>query len=163
MPSGTEAQPGAPTLILRDEASSSGMGEGGGANERGNTNSRAAAVTGSQWVTGPEEVMPGASFQVVVHNRTTQAVTGALLIDTSLFESDQPGAQSGRIDLALKPRGIQAITLRAKVDTGPTESTLSLDTGGDPLTIRVRNPTDPVPGGDPAEDPNRANEPAPDR
>lgn len=162
MSSGTEAQPGAPALILRNEASGSGMSEGGsGANGRGNTNSRAAAgATGPQWITGPEEVMPGASFQVVVHNRTTQAFNGALMIDTSLFESDLPGAQSGRIDLAIKARGVQTITLHAKAEAASTETTLSLDSGGDPLTLRVRKPTDPVPG-EPAEDPNRVNEPAP--
>jgi len=165
MPSGTESQPGAPALILRDEASGSGIGDVGGATpERSNTRSRAAGPGGSpQWITGPEEVMPGATFQVVVHNRTMQAMSGALLIDTSLFESDAPGAQSGRVSLTINPRATQVVTLRAKADAASTESTLSLDSGGEPLTLRVRKPTDPVPGAEPAEDANRAPDPPPDR
>lgn len=164
-PSGTEAQPGAPALILNDEASGSGMGEGIGigAGDRGNTRSRAMASAGApQWITGPEEVMPGATFQLVVHNRTMQAINGALLIDTSLFDSDMPGGTSGRINVAINPRGVQTVTLRAKTDTGPTEASFSLDSGGEPFTLRVRKPTDPMPGGQ-AEDPNRVNEPAQDR
>ncbi|MGC4061267.1 MAG: secretin N-terminal domain-containing protein [Aquabacterium sp.] len=162
-PSGTEAQPGAPALILSDEASGSGMGEGGGLGERGNMRSRATANAGaSQWITGPEEVMPGATFQLVVHNRTMQTINGSLLIDASLFDSDMPGGTSGRIGVTINPRGVQAITLRAKTDIGPTEASFSLDSGGDPFTMRVRKPTDPMPG-NPGEDPNRANEPAPDR
>jgi general secretion pathway protein D len=164
-PSGTEAQPGAPALILRDEASGSGMGEGGGfgAAERGSMRSRAMASAGApQWITGPEEVMPGATFQVVVHNRTMQAINTALLVDTSLFDSDMPGGTSGRINVAVSPRSAQAVTLRAKTDTGPTVATFSLDSGGEPFTLRVRKPTDPATG-DQAEDPSRANEPAPDR
>ncbi|MBH1987026.1 MAG: hypothetical protein I8H76_06880, partial [Burkholderiales bacterium] len=104
-------------------------------------------------VTGPEEVMSGAAFQVLVHNPSAQALSTTLQVDTSVLSIEAPGGDSGRISLTVPPRGSAAVMLKARADTRFADTVVSVDTGGESLRLRVRDPAQPDPA-DPAADPN---------
>ena len=139
MPSGTESQPGATPLLLRDGASSSGLG--GGANElRLRSSARLAALPeGGVVVSGPEEVMPGASFQATVRNTGTEAVTVSLIVDPSVIDMDSAQGINGRMSVTVPPQGSQMVLLRARPDVTTAETTLSLEPGGEPWRLMVRS------------------------
>lgn len=158
MPSGTESQPGAAPLQLREGASSSGLG-GGDEGVRAENRSRPmGAASANQALSGPEEVLPGATFQVVVRNRGAAPLSSALVFDPSLIESDLPEGKGGRINVTVNPKALQAITFHAKPDVALADTAISLDASGESLSLRIRNPAAP----DGSADQGQGNE-APDR
>jgi general secretion pathway protein D len=142
MPSGTEAQPGAVSTRLKDSASVSGMGTPTGsprlaasAIEAG----RGGAARPAQGVaiSGPEEVMPGAAFQVSVRNPTAQAFSGTLGFDSSILElASAPGA-NGFVSVQVAAGGTQAVVLRVKPGIKVADTQISLD-GVDAWALKVR-------------------------
>jgi len=163
-PSGTEAQPGAMPMTLREDASAilptAGSGLGALPGSRPAATGRASAGAGAPvlGVTGPEEVLPGAGFQVMVNNPTAQALSTNLSVDTSVLDIATPGGESGRISVTVPPQGRRAVFLRAKADVTLSDTIVGMD-GGEPLRLRVRNPTTP----DPADslDPTQGEAPPP--
>ncbi|MCH8180494.1 MAG: secretin and TonB N-terminal domain-containing protein [Proteobacteria bacterium] len=160
-PSGTESQPGAMPMRLRDSASAviptagSALGNAGGPRpmDSGRAAAAGAPVLG---VTGPEEVMPGAAFQVMVSNPTAQPLNTTVTVDTSVVDITTAGGESGRIAVTVPPRGRKPLMLRAKPDVSFSETTVAME-GGEPLRLRVRNPALP----DPADgDPNQVEPPS---
>ena len=92
MPSGTESQPGLAPMQLRDDAQVSGQGgmRGGAASSTsgarrsaGMASPGAAAPVSPDAVslTGPQEVMPGASFQVMIRNPGPQPVQAGVVVE----------------------------------------------------------------------------------
>ncbi|MFX5351259.1 hypothetical protein ABTD19_17680, partial [Acinetobacter baumannii] len=63
-------------------------------------------------MTGPEEVLPGAAFQVMVTNPTAQPVNTTVTVDTSVIDIATPGGESGRISLTIPPKGSKPVMLR---------------------------------------------------
>lgn len=167
MPSGTESQPGTPPLLLRDGASTSGSAMPAapdGARPAGVGAARAGEA--AQLISGPEEVMPGAVFQVTVRNPGKQPLQSGLLIDPSVLELDN-GRSVSRIDVQVPPGGQQMIMLRAKEGIKEMDTSLSLESGSEswPLRVRYSGPatgsTAPSPAQDEAQedgehDPNLA-------
>ncbi|MBC7702030.1 secretin N-terminal domain-containing protein [Aquabacterium sp.] len=148
--SGTEAQPGAAGLQIREGTAGSEAGRGASTPSRGASNrSRPGAASAMQPdVTGPEEVMPGASFQVTVRNPADTALQTTVLFDSQWISG--PGAASGGIALDIPPRESRSITLTAKPSTMPAETSVTLTTGGGALLLRIRPPgTDPTPADNP--------------
>lgn len=163
-PSGTEAQPGAMPLTLRADAQAvlpvAGGQLGGMLGARPAASGRAGAGAGAPvlGVTGPEEVLPGAAFQVMVTNPTAQPVNTTVTVDTSVIDIATPGGESGRISLTIPPKGSKPVMLRAKPDVTLSDTIVGMD-GGEPLRLRVRNPAMP----DPADnlDPTQVEAPPP--
>ena len=163
-PSGTEAQPGAMPLTLRDDASAilptAGSGLGALPGARPGAVGRAGAGAGAPTlgVTGPEEVLPGASFQVMVNNPTPQPITTTVTVDTSVIDIATPGGESGRISVTVPPNGRKPLMLRAKGEVTLSDTIVGMD-AGEPLRLRVRNPNTP----DPADnmDPTQGEAPPP--
>lgn len=149
-PSGTEAQPGAMPLTLRDDAQAvlptAGAGLGGLPGARPGAVGRAGAGAGTPTlgVTGPEEVLPGASFQVMVNNPTPQPITTTVTVDTSVVDIATPGGESGRISVTVPPNGRKPLMLRAKAEVTLSDTIVGMD-AGEPLRLRVRNPNTPDP------------------
>ncbi|HEX5357280.1 MAG TPA: secretin N-terminal domain-containing protein [Aquabacterium sp.] len=136
MPSGTESQPGAPALILRDEARMSGLAAGGG----GPTTARPAKGTGDGvTMSGPEEVSPGASFQVTLTNLKAQAAPVMLVIDPTVLELEGGANGDGRLTVTLPPNGSHAVNVRMRPDTPQGEALLVLEPSGASWRIKVRN------------------------
>lgn len=163
-PSGTEAQPGAMPLTLRDDAQAvlptAGSGLGGLPGARPGAVGRAGAGAGAPvlGVTGPEEVLPGASFQVIVNNPTAQPITTTVTVDSAVLDIATPGGESGRISVTVPPKGRKPLMLRAKAEVTLSDTIVGMD-AGEPLRLRVRNPTTP----DPADnlDPTQLEAPPP--
>jgi len=149
-PSGTEAQPGAVPLTLRDDVQAvlptAGSGLGALPGARPGAIGRAGAGAGALvvGVTGPEEVMPGASFQVVVNNPTAQPLNVTVSVDPSVLDIATPGGESGRLSVSVPARGRKPVFLRAKPEVALSDTVVSMD-GGEPLRLRVRNPNTPDP------------------
>lgn len=145
MPSGTEAQPGAPWVSLGSQAS---MSAAGGARltsaSKGEGSSPGAAQASGIRIGGPEEVQPGATFQVTVYNTGTQLLSSQLLFDSSVFDSTEPAAQSGRISVEVPPQGTYAVTLGVKTKAGGQQSVVSLEGGLAAWPILIRDPAAPV-------------------
>lgn len=140
MPSGTETQPGAPALILRDEASLSGSGTGGAGEQRGASAPRPANGVGEGFtVSGPDEVSPGASFQVTLSNQKGQASPVTLVVDPAVLELDGAANTNGRLTVTLPPNGSQAVTMRMRADTTQSEVLLLLEPSGASWRIKVHN------------------------
>lgn len=156
LPSGTEAQPGVAPLSLRSGASATNTGGAGGmggglpaarASGPSSTPGGAGAAGAMRplnqpGVTGPEEVMPGVSFQVQVRNPTGEPLNTSLQVDTSVLGIETPGGESGRIGLTVPPRGSASVMLKARGDVVSSDTEVSLD-AGEPLRLRVRNPSQP--------------------
>jgi general secretion pathway protein D len=145
MPSGTEAQPGSPALFLRAEASSSSSAVGGNGAAPTSVQPATAGRPGAAAeqgirVTGPEEVQPGAVFEITIHNPGATPLTSSLFVDSAVFETIA-GKNVSLIPVNLPPGGRQIETLRAKRDLKEAEATFSLTAEGTPLHMRVRYPT----------------------
>ncbi len=147
MPSGTETQPGAPALILRDEASMSGAGLGGVAGPRGATAPKPANGAGDgATVSGPDEVSPGASFQVTLSNQKAQASAVTLVVDPTVLELDGAANANGRLSVTLPPNGVQTVTMRLRPDAVQSEALLTLEPSGAMWRIKVHNDATPSEG-----------------
>lgn len=152
VPSGTDAQPGAARLLIKEGTAGSNAGQG--ASPRGVVQNRfrpGAAAKAQPEITGPEEVMPGASFQVTVRNPTDLPLQTTVLFDAQWLAG--PGGAEGGVAIEVPPQGSQVLTLSAKPASAPVEATVSLASGGASLLLRIR------PSG--AEAPPVAEEPAP--
>lgn len=167
MPSGTEAQPGAASLLLRKGVTARSGAQGTAASLPSAAAGRGAGVTGSTAaapavnLSGPEEVLPGASFQVSVRNPTNQPFSAVLLIDSGVLEMDMPGGgQGSSTSISVPPNGIQTVTMRVKPGLRSAETMVTLDGGAEPLRLRVRDPSSP--DGAPSQENPDADEPASD-
>lgn len=157
LPSGTEAQPGAMPLSLRpgvtatNRTTAGGPGQGAANATRAGGDGAAAGASGASRpasqpaVTGPEEVMSGASFQVMVHNPSATPLSTSLQVDTGTLFIEAPGGEGGRIGLTVPARGSLPVLLKARADVNLADTEVSLDQGGEPLRLRVRNPSQPDP------------------
>ncbi|RTL31629.1 MAG: general secretion pathway protein GspD [Burkholderiales bacterium] len=151
MPSGTETQPGSVSMSLRDEATASGASSGvavqGGA--RANGVSAPSKPTAPQSinevrVTGPEEVMPGSAFQVMVRNPKAQALSVNVMIDTNHVEVVGQNMQSASsVSVSVPPQGMVPVMLRAKTGAAGLETNIHLDVPSEALIVKIRNPADP--------------------
>jgi general secretion pathway protein D len=150
MPSGTEAQPGAASTRLRDGAGASGvaMPTDGSRLSAGSLPGAARALAGTATrgvsLGGPEEVMPGAAFQVTVRNPTNQPYSGTLSFDASYLELSATPNGGGFVSIQLPPGGFQSVMLRAKPGVKMADTQISLD-GAEALPIRVRDAATPEP------------------
>lgn len=153
LPSGTEAQPGLAPLSLRPGAKASTQQTRGGLSTslsavpagRGRPGAPAAGV--GEGVTGPEVVMSGAAFQVMVHNPGAQPLSTSVVVDASVLNIEAPGGESGRIALTVPPRASAPVMLRARKDVRLADTEVTLESGGQALRLRVRDPA----SGDPAD------------
>jgi general secretion pathway protein D len=158
LPSGTEAQPGLAPLSLRPGAKASTAqqraGLPGSVARPAELAGRPGAPVGGlpDGVTGPEAVMPGASFQVMVHNPQPQPLSTSLVVDTSVLTIASPGGESGRVSVTVPPRSSAPVMLRARPDVKLADTEVSIESGGTPLRLRVRDPATPDPD-DPAAQP----------
>ena len=157
LPSGTEAQPGMAPLSLRPGAkASTGQVRNGFSTSLSSLPGepgRAASAGGPQaGVSGPEVVMPGAAFQVMVHNPGAQPLSTSLVVDGSVLGIEAPGGEAGRIALTVPPRSSVPVMLRARKAVSLADTEVTLDAGGVPLRLRVRDPATP----DPSEAPDGA-------
>ncbi len=85
--------------------------------------------------------MSGASFQVMVHNPGDQPLSTSVLVETSVLSIVAPGGESGRIALTVPPRGSAPVMLRARKDVRSSDTEVTLDSGGQPLRLKVRDPS----------------------
>ncbi len=152
VPSGTEAQPGAAAMTLRPGVKAlqptNGSSVGGAGSAPRDSSGR--GVGGAQGapqlgVSGPEEVMSGASFQVMVTNPSAQPLATTLSVDPSVLNIEAPGGQTGRIGITVPARGSLPVMLRAKAEVSLADTAISIDAGGTPMQLRVRNPNVPDP------------------
>jgi general secretion pathway protein D len=142
LPSGTEAQPGAAPLQLRQgEARSSGgiRGNVGGPRMGAMGNGRPGAPAEAQRLSGPDEVLPGATFRVTVRNPDKVPMSAALLVDDSVLEPVGATKTSG-LSFTLQPGQQTSFTFRSRADVRDIETELRLDVGGEPLRLKVRSP-----------------------
>ncbi|MDE2401307.1 MAG: secretin and TonB N-terminal domain-containing protein [Burkholderiales bacterium] len=142
MPSGTEAQPGATPLLLPD-GKAGVLPAGAGAASAGSPGRSRSSVSDPSAValSGPEEVMPGSAFQVSVRNPGPAILRTSLSFDASLLEQAVAGAVAGSALVEVPARGTAAVTLRAKPNTTLADTDIVLDSGGEPLRLRIRSPS----------------------
>ncbi|MES2089040.1 MAG: secretin N-terminal domain-containing protein [Pseudomonadota bacterium] len=158
MPSGTEAQPGASSLLIKAGTAGSNPGQGASAGSRGAASSRSrpgAAASVQSDITGPEEVMPGASFQVTVRNLADTPLQTSVLFDSQWIEG--PGATQGGVAIEVPAKGSRVLTLSAKATSLPAETSVTLSSGGGALVLRIRPPGTDAPA--PADNPEPGAEP----
>ena len=160
MPSGTEAQPGALSLVLSTGMVSAMPLQGGGGvarSERKAMTSRGGAQASNVnavRITGPEEVMPGVTFQISVHNPNPTALKTTVVLDSSVLEFLPPGTGEGGLSIEVPPQGVKLLTVKAKAGIALFDTMIMMDSGGgDPLRLRVRDPAVPLPN-DSADDPS---------
>lgn len=155
LPSGTEAQPGLAPLSLRPGAKAStlqtrGMSTSLSAVQAASPRAAGTPAGVQEGVSGPETVMSGAAFQVVVHNPGAQPMSTSLLVDTSVLGIEAPGGESGRLAVTVPPRGSVPVMLRARKEVKSSDTEVTLDAGGLPLRLKVREPA-LAEQGDPAD------------
>lgn len=166
LPSGTESQPGAARLLISEGTAGSGAGPGASGGARGAVQNRfrpGAAAPGQAEITGPEEVMPGASFQVTVRNPAETVLQTTVLFDAQWFAG--PAGGEGGVAVEVPAQGSRVVTLTAKPAIAAGEATVSLASGGT-LTLRVRPsgadaPPEPEPDPAPPASPPAAPESPP--
>ncbi len=142
LPSGTESQPGAATMVLRESAAMSGVGAPG-AGAAGNTPSPRAAARSrgralNQVLAGPEEVLPGASFTVSVRNPDATPLQASLSVDTTVLAIESPQVQGGRLAVTVPPNGTVTVMVHVLPGVVDAETSIELDNGQEPLKLRVR-------------------------
>ncbi|MDE2594153.1 MAG: secretin and TonB N-terminal domain-containing protein [Burkholderiales bacterium] len=146
MPSGTEAQPGAPALFIQNGVVGSNPAAGaGGVSTLASGAARmgvpgAGARANGVRVSGPDEVLPGSTFQVTVYNPTSASLSVAVLYDTGVLDATDPKHAGGRAPVDVPPNGQVSVGLGVRAGVTNAEAQISLDAGGEPWTIRVRDP-----------------------
>ncbi len=165
MASGTEAQPGAPAWMITSGEAGGSVGRGGaGAFPRSvsapSSRPMAGVSTEGAQLSGPEEVPPGASFQITVTNPGKEPLSAGLLYDLgSLSAVTTPGGppDNGRVQVDVPALGSRAFTFQARQGTGASETSLSLDNGASAgWTVRILDAPQasaPAVPGDPALEP----------
>lgn len=140
MPSGTEAQPGAVTLMLREGGVRSTPSPGAGRSMPARSDEgsgRGMTPPEPLQLSGPEEVMPGAAFAVSVRNDTMVPMAGSLLVDLSVLEPTG-ATKAGGLGFSLPPQGQTTLMLKVRDEVKQADTEIGLDTGGAPLRLRVR-------------------------
>lgn len=147
MPSGTEAQPGAVPLMLRQGDARGTTGRGGvpgaPAGQRDDPSgaaSRGGVVAEPAQLSGPEEVMPGATFSVSVRNNGAVPLSANLLVDLSVVEP-VGATKTGGLGVALQGQEQVTLTFKVREDVRQADTEIGLDLGGTPLKMRVRGGT----------------------
>jgi general secretion pathway protein D len=139
VPSGTESQPGAAPMTLRDEASTSGFGgQAAGPGQPGRARASRGQPAQASALSGPEEVMPGATFIVTVRNPEDRKLVINLDIDDQLLSFDGASAGQSRMAITLPPQGQVQVTLQALPVVSEATATVAVDNGAAPLSIRVK-------------------------
>lgn len=151
LPSGTEAQPGARPLSLRDGTGAGGIGGAsrGGApsanaagdavgDASGRSSRGSAAAAAPHRLSAPEEVMAGSSFQVTVHNDSSEPLESALMIDSALLLADGQAGSPGRVALSVPPQGAQSVMVRVRAEAGSGETALALESGTALWRLRIQ-------------------------
>jgi len=158
MPSGTEAQPGAPALFIQSGQASSSPGVGGAAAARPQALTGGvpggAANTQAVRVSGPDEVLSGASFQVTVYNPAAEPLHTTVVYDAGVLDAADAKVSGGRVPVEVPPRGSKAVTLAVRAGQPSTETAVSIDAGGSPWLIRIRDPRAAQPADTPSEETN---------
>ncbi|MDO9237135.1 MAG: secretin and TonB N-terminal domain-containing protein [Aquabacterium sp.] len=152
IPSGTESQPGAQPLRLRESATMSGVSTGQARLAREPMGAKPGGSAHGPSVSGPDEVLIGASFQVSVRNPGNEPLTVSLLVDPSVLELDGAAATNGRMSVTVPAQGVQTVALRSRPEATQTETTVMLDPVGEPWRIVIRNPSAPSLAPTPAAD-----------
>lgn len=162
MPSGTDSQPGAPALVIKDGVASSspGAGAGGKAASTGARGPGAGAMANVVRVTGPDEVLPGSMFQVTVYNPGATPLSTTVLFDDSVLESADVKNSGGRLPVEVPPRGNKTISLLVRAGSSTADTAVALDAGGEPWLIHVRDTNAAPAGVVPPVDPPEVIEPA---
>jgi general secretion pathway protein D len=146
--SGTEAQPGIPSMILPQPKSkgsepvalgSVGMGTGQGAGSTATP--KLSDLPGQPRLTGPEEVMLGSSFQVTVRNPGKTPLHTGVSFDHNLLEL--ASGINGNVSIDVPPQGMESVTLRAKAGVSPTETQIALEATGQVWALKLRDPNAP--------------------
>ncbi|RZL11473.1 MAG: general secretion pathway protein GspD [Rubrivivax sp.] len=154
MASGTEAQPGAAPWMMDQGQVGNVAGAGRLTTGREQVTGRPAADEAAGEpvsLTGPEEAMPGASFQITVANHQAQALRTTLIYDASLLEASAEPGGSGQWPLEVQPQGVQVVTLKVKAGAPPAEALVSLATGTATWRVKVKAPGPGADGGAPPE------------
>ncbi len=155
VPSGTESRPGATAMTLRPGAkalqSSQGGGVGGGSGTPPPMGAagRGLGTTqggGQASVSGPEEVMTGASFQIRVSNKGAQPLDTGLSVDPGVLNIETVGGQGGHLALTVPAHGSVPVMIKARADVHQADTSIALDTDGATMPLRVRDPSQPDPG-----------------
>lgn len=142
MPSGTEAQPGAPALFLQSGVASSSPGVGVATMSKQAAQASAiGGATSSQVVrvSGPDEVLPGSMFQMTVYNPGTAILNTHVLFDNLVLDAQDPRGQGGRHPVDVPPLGSKSLTFMVKPGIANQSTIVSLDGAGEPWSIRVRD------------------------
>jgi general secretion pathway protein D len=163
MASGTEAQPGAPAWVLTSGEAGASVGRGGALPRGGaapSSRPMAGVSTEGAQLSGPEEVPPGASFQITVTNPGKEPLSAGLLYDLGTLSAvTTPGGppDNGRVQVDVPALGSRAFTFQARQGTGASETSLSLDNGATAgWTLRILGAPDvgaPAAPGDAAPEP----------
>ena len=143
--SGTDSQPGATALRLRNGTRAGvSVAPGGAARPAAAGDSAAAPTTSGMLVlAATPEAGVGETVAVTLHNRSTQRAGGELLFDSSLLQNAAAGegGAPGRLPFDLEPGAQRALVLRVLPAAAgrSTSITLSADTpveGEAPLRVR---------------------------
>jgi general secretion pathway protein D len=139
LPSGTESQPGAATMVLRESAAMSGVGTpGAGSAPSPRSAARSRGRSLNQVLAGPEEVLPGASFTVSVRNPDATPMQASLSVDTTVLAIESPQVQGGRLAVNVPPNGTVTVMVHVLPGVVEADTSIELDNGQEPLKLRVR-------------------------
>lgn len=143
MASGTEAQPGAPAWTIEQGKASNVARLGAGAPAlRAPLGGRPMAQDAAAdlvTLSGPEVVVPGASFQITVTNRQEEVLKTVLIYDASVLGTDGQDS-SGQFPIEVDAQGIQTITLTARAGAPSGETMISLASGAATWRVQVNGP-----------------------
>jgi general secretion pathway protein D len=143
MASGTEAQPGAaPWTVRQGTASTEAGGARSGATTRRAPESGRPGAPGNSataQLTGPEQVLPNASFQVTVRNPGDTTLQASLLYDPGVLSVSGVRENSGQHSLTVPARGMQVLTFALKPGVAASQTTVVLD-GGNALIVQIVDP-----------------------
>lgn len=144
--SGTEAQPGMPSMILPQPGKAKAVpaggegsvGMGGDQGSERTSPSSAPVAPGQPHLTGPEEVLLGSSFQVTVRNPGKTTLRTAISFDRNLLE--MASGATGSTTVEVPAQGTEAVTLRVKAGVAAAETDIGLEATGQALHLRLRDP-----------------------
>lgn len=144
MPSGTEAQPGAAPFTMSQGQVSTAVPRGpvaGGDRKVRADRGAEAPPQDEMRLTGPEQILPGAAFQITVHNPLRQATS--LIYDTAMFESTADVSAGGRVPIQAAQSDRQVVTFRVKKDAPARAAEFTLDASDATLTVRLAEAAEP--------------------
>ena len=152
MPSGTEAQPGALALFIQSgrPAQKPGVGRAGcfACAACGGGGARAAA---NAQVVRVSRTRCSRALHSRSRSTNSRAVNTAVVYDAGVLDAADAKASGGRVPVEVPPRGSKAVTLSVRAAQPSTETAVSLDAGGAPWLIRIRDPRAAQPADVPSE------------